>query len=224
MTTPDPADRPDDEGTHHDAVDFVVVDVETTGTGPRYGDRVTEVAAVHVRGGVITPAFESLINPGRSIPGHITALTGISNAMVADAPRFEDIAGKLASHLAGRVFVAHNAAFDWGFLEAEFGRIATGALTGLVPSRLCTVRLARRFLRHLPRRNLDAVCWHYGVGNNGRHRAAGDAYATAQVLVRLLQDAERAGSWSLESLTRHAAVRRPRRSALPRFADGADGA
>ena len=93
-----------------------------------------------------------------------------------------------------------------------------------MPSRLCTVRLARRFLRHLPRRNLDAVCWHYGVGNNGRHRAAGDAYATAQVLVRLLQDAERAGSWSLESLTRHAAVRRPRRSALPRFADGADGA
>lgn len=214
----------DEEGTPHAAVDFIVVDVETTGTGAIRGDRVTEVAAVHVKGGVVTPAFSSLVNPGRPIPWFITDLTGISDAMVRGAPTFSDIAGELAAHLAGRVFVAHNAAFDWGFLNAEFSRVASGAFESLVPARLCTVRLARRLLRHLPRRNLDAVCAHYGIGNDGRHRAAGDAHATARVLVNLLGDADRAGLWSLESLTRYAAVRRPKRRAAPTWSDGADGA
>lgn len=214
----------DEEGTPHDTVEFVVVDVETTGTGAIRGDRVTEVAAVHVKDGVVTPVFSSLVNPQRPIPWFITDLTGISDAMVHGAPTFPDIAGELAAHLAGRVFVAHNAAFDWGFLDAEFSRVASGAFDRLVPSRLCTVRLARRLLRHLPRRNLDAVCAHYGIGNDGRHRAAGDARATARVLVKLLSDADRAGLWSLESLTRYAAVRRPQRRATPTWSDGADGA
>ena len=216
-----------EEGTPHDAVDFIVVDVETTGTGAVRGDRVTEVAAVHVKGSAVEPVFQSLVNPGRPIPYFITSLTGIDDAMVRDAPTFADIAGELAAHLAGRVFVAHNAAFDWNFLDAEFSRIAvvgSGAFDMLVPSRLCTVRLARRLLRHLPRRNLDAVCRYYGIGNDGRHRAAGDAHATARVLVRLLADAERAGFWSIESLTRYAAMRRPKRRALPTWAEGADGA
>jgi DNA polymerase-3 subunit epsilon len=215
------------EGTPHDGVDFIVVDVETTGTGAVRGDRVTEVAAVRVQGRVIEPVFHSLVNPGRPIPYFITSLTGIDDAMVRDAPEFADVAGELAAHLAGRVFVAHNAAFDWGFLDAEFARIAVGdprAFESLVRTRLCTVRLARRLLRHLPRRNLDAVCFHYGISNDGRHRAAGDARATAHVLVHLLADAERAGMWSLESLTRLAAVRRPRRRALPTWTEGADGA
>src|SRR6185369_16937514 len=158
MTVPERAENPDStagtEGTPHGAVDFIVVDVETTGTGAIRGDRVTEVAAVHVRGGVVEPVFTSLVNPGRPIPWFITSLTGIDDAMVRDAPSFSDIAGELAAHLAGRVFVAHNAAFDWGFLNAEFSRVASGAFDVLVPSRLCTVRLARRLLRHLPRRNL----------------------------------------------------------------------
>ena len=209
--------------TPFDAVEFVVVDVETTGTTTRYGDRVTEVAAVHVHRGVVTPLFDSLVNPGRPIPWHITQLTGISDAMVRDAPTFEEIAGELAAHLAGRVFVAHNAQFDWGFLDAEFARVTPDAFASLVPARLCTVRLARRLLRHLPRRNLDAVCHHYGIGNDGRHRAAGDAVATAHVLVKLLADAERAGLYTLEAVSRHASVRH-RRSALPRFTDGAEGA
>ena len=226
MTLPDrPPERSDDaDGTPHGAVEFIVVDVETTGTGAIRGDRVTEVAAVHVRGGVVTPVFSSLINPGRPIPWFITNLTGIDDAMVRDAPAFADIAAELAAHLADRVFVAHNAAFDWTFLNAEFSRVATGTFETLVPARLCTVRLARRLLRHLPRRNLDAVCAHYGIGNDGRHRAAGDAHATARVLVKLLADADRAGMWSLESLTRYAAVRRTKRSAMPTWSSGADGA
>ena len=132
---------------------FVVVDVETTGTSPHAGDRVTEVAAVVLEDGRIEDAFQSLVNPGRRIPAFITGLTGISNAMVADAPSFRDIAGAFAQILEARTFVAHNAPFDWGFLAMEFVRAdLPDALAG---APLCTVRLARRLLSHLPRRNLD---------------------------------------------------------------------
>jgi DNA polymerase-3 subunit epsilon len=141
-----------------DTAEFVVVDLETTGTGPLQGARITEAAVVLVRGTEVRPLFQSLVNPERPIPYFITRLTGIDDAMVAGAPTFREIAGELAAHLAGRVFVAHNAAFDWGFLQAEFSRISPGGIDALVPTRLCTVRLARRILRQLPRRNLDAVC------------------------------------------------------------------
>lgn len=206
-----------------DAADFVVVDLETTGTGPGRGDRVTEAAVARVCGGRVELLFDSLINPGQPIPPYITRLTGISDAMVAGAPTFREVAGELAAHLAGRIFVAHNAAFDWGFLQAEFSRVSPGGIEAIVPMRLCTVRLARRILRHLPRRNLDSVCAYYGIGNGARHRAAGDALATGEVLIRLLRDAERAGYDSFESLKRPL-PRRPRRSAMPSSADGADGA
>ena len=209
-------------------VPFVVVDVETTGISALGGDRITEVAAVLVQRGQITEVFHSLVNPVRRIPSYITELTGISDAMVHNAPRFEEIAGDLASQLVGRVFVAHNATFDWRFLVSEFGRVASAPFDTIAGSRLCTVRLARRFLAHLPRRNLDAVAWHYGVTIDGRHRAAGDARATARVLLGLLNDAERNGVYHLESLqqvlTRQRRRRVKRRSALPRWTDGRDGA
>ena len=209
--------------TAFDTAEFVVVDLETTGTGASRGHRVTEAAAALVRRGEVELVFHSLVNPQQPIPHYITRLTGIDDTMVASAPTFGEIAGELAAHLAGRVFVAHNAAFDWGFLQAEFERLSPGGIASLVPTRLCTVRLARRILRHLPRRNLDAVCAYYGIGNGARHRASGDALATAQVLVRLLRDAERAGYHSLESLARHARPR-PRRSAMPTWSDAAEGA
>lgn len=216
----------DDAGTPLDRVEFAVVDLETTGTGARHGHRVTEVAVVLVRGTRIEPVFESLVNPGRPIPWFITQLTGIDDRIVRGAPMFAEIAGELASHLAGRVFVAHNAAFDWSFLEAEYSRVTAGGMTALAPAQLCTVRLARRLLRHLPRRNLDAVCAHYGISIDGRHRAAGDAYATARALVGLVRDAECAGIWSLEGLLRHGRRRaaRKKRTAMPTWTDGAGGA
>ncbi|MDA1081602.1 MAG: 3'-5' exonuclease [Gemmatimonadetes bacterium] len=215
----------DEEGTPLGTTEFVVVDVETTGTGARRGDRVTEVAAVRVLGRTIEPIFDSLVNPGQPIPYVITALTGIDNAMVRNAPSFREIAGELAAHLAGRVFVAHNAAFDWGFLNTEFARVASGGIESLVPVQLCTVRLARLYLKQLPRRNLDAVCAYYGISNDSRHRAAGDAFATAQVLVRLIGEAERAGVWSLETLLKYGRQRRRRkRTSMPTWSDGGEGA
>ena len=207
--------------------------VETTGTSPLHGDRVTEVAAVLVErhagrpGLTIREGFHSLINPGRPIPWHITRLTGISDAMVREAPTFGDIADALAAQLAGRVFVAHNARFDWGFLSEEFGRVSPTPLAAVAMGQLCTVRLARRLLSHLPRRNLDAVSAHYGVAIDGRHRAAGDAHATAQVLLGLLRDAERSGLHTLEEvqgmLARRTHAAKRTRWGIPRPTDGADG-
>jgi DNA polymerase-3 subunit epsilon len=216
------------EGTAFDDVPFLVVDVETTGVSAWAGDRITEVAAVLVQRGEVREAFQSLINPGRPIPSFITRLTGIDDAMVRDAPRFAEIAGFLAQEMVGRVFVAHNARFDWNFLSAEYDRVAAAPLKSLTNEQLCTVRLARRFLSHLPRRNLDAVAHHYGIEIDGRHRAMGDARATAHVLVGLLKDAERRGVYTWEALDRMMAKRtskaRTRRSAMPRATDGRDGA
>lgn len=205
---------------------FVVVDVETTGGQPWGVDRVTEVAAVHVEGTATSLAFHSLINPERPIPSYITRLTGIDDAMVRGAPRFSDIAGELAAHLVGRVFVAHNARFDFGFLDSEFSRVAPTPLGTLVTAQLCTVRLARRLLAHLPRRNLDAVSAHYGVSITDRHRASGDALATAEVLRGLLRDASHRGvhTWGELDALMSKRTAKAKRSAMPRSAEGSDGA
>ena len=173
---------------------YAVIDVETTGMHPGAGDRVTEVAVVIVRGGTLAERFESLVNPQRPIPPFITSLTHISWEMVKDAPTFADLAPDLVRFLDGHVFVAHNADFDWRFVRAEVQRATGKRLSG---PKLCTVRLARRVLPHLPSRRLDALMFHFGIDNDARHRAMGDANATARILLRLLEeDAARAcGSW-----------------------------
>ena len=201
---------------------FAVVDVETTGTHANGGDRITEIAIVHVDGGAIVDRFTTLVNPERTIPPYITSLTQISWAMVKDELPFRRRADEVAARLRGRVFVAHNAAFDWRFVGAEMAR-CDRQLSG--PT-LCTVRLARRLLPELPRRSLDVVARHFGVEITARHRAAGDAEATAVVLVRLLQMAAELEitTWpQLEQwLGTSTAVRRSaadrRRRAFPHFA------
>lgn len=200
---------------------YCVVDVETTGTSPDRGDRITEIAAVRVHDGVVSTVFDSLINPERSIPPYITALTRISWDMVKDAPRFGDVCDQLLGVLEGSVFVAHNAAFDWRFVAAEVHRATGRRIDG---RRLCTVRLARRLLPQLRRRSLDAVTYHYGIDIAARHRAGGDAEATAHVLVRLLAEAHARGcaDWdALERLLGPSSRRRtPRRPpAMPRPVD-----
>jgi DNA polymerase-3 subunit epsilon len=197
---------PRDDTPLHE-LEFAVVDVETTGTLAAGGDRVTEVAAVTVCGGRVVESYSSLVRPGRPIPAFIVRLTGISEAMVATAPPFAAIAADLQARLEGRVFVAHNAPFDWAFIREELTRA-----TGVVPDLpiLCTVRLARRLLSHLPRRNLDAVTAHFGVTIDGRHRALGDARATAEVLVHLLDHLGRDGVHTWGDLT--AWLRRPTRA------------
>ena len=202
---------------------YAVVDVETTGGSPAYGHRITEIAVVVVSDGHITEIFERLINPDRFIPDFITHLTGIDSAMVADAPRFEEIVPDLVMALAGNIFVAHNAQFDWGFVSAELERAVGKTPTAL---RLCTVRLARALLPQLPRKTLDHVAHHYGVldvpaqyplKRGTRHSAAGDAIITAHCLLRMIDDAADRGftTWAdLERATSRAA-RAHRKSRRP---------
>lgn len=178
-------------------VRFAVVDVETTGMRSRGDDRITEIAVVHVDGPRIALAFDSLVNPGRPIPGFIERLTGISNAQVADAPAFADIADRIVAALAGRVFVAHNARFDWGFVSAEVER--SQDVTLRMP-KLCTVRMTRRLVPELERRSLDSVMHFFGLETDRRHRASGDAMVTAKALLRLLARARDAGIQTWEDL------------------------
>lgn len=195
---------------------FAVVDVETTGSQPGLHDRVTEIAIVPVDHGTVGEPWSQLVQPGRAIPPMITALTGISDAMVAHAPTFGEIADEVRGRLDGRIFTAHNAPFDHRFVEAELARSQGLRLDG---GALCTVRLTRRLVPALSRRSLDRVCAYFGVRIDGRHRAGGDALATAQVLVRLLGIAEERGvlTWPALVRTLSASARRsPRgRSALP---------
>ncbi len=189
---------------------FAVVDVETTGGASWRGHRIIDIGIVEVCGGRITAEYETLVNPGRRVPPGITALTGITGEMVADAPFFEHVAEAVDERLRGRVFVAHNAMFDWGFVSREL----VDAL-GEAPDipRLCTVRMARRLVPELRRRNLDVVCRHFGVPIHARHRAYGDALATARVLLRLLDEAEGLGIEDLDTLEGY--VRRRRRRMDP---------
>lgn len=200
--------------------DFVVVDVETTGGSPASGHRITEVAAVCVSGGEIREAWSSLVNPERPIPYNITLLTGISNQMVADAPRFLEIASVLAPLLGGRVFVAHNAGFDWRFVSAEMER-SLGVLP--VERQLCTVRLARKLLPELPSRSLGSLADYFGLEIESRHRALDDAVATARLLLHfidMLEDREITDWAGMETwLARR--TRRRKRSLFPRPMDSA---
>ena len=204
---------------------WVVVDVETTGGRPEGTDRITEIAAVVVENGAVQEVYETLVNPQRSIPSFITSITNITWDMVKDAPRFADVCERITSMLDGRVFVAHNVSFDWRFVSAEVARATGQRLDG---RRLCTVRMARRLLPQLPRRSLDRVANHYGVEITARHRAAGDAVATAEVLLALLRDAADRGATTWDGLdallTARSMTRRRRRpSAVPRTTDGEGG-
>ncbi|HEX9483595.1 MAG TPA: 3'-5' exonuclease [Gemmatimonadaceae bacterium] len=203
---------------------FAVVDVETTGGPFESGHRITEIAVVLVRGGRIEKVYETLVNPERSIPPYITRLTRISWDMVRSKAPFRGVCEDVLRELEGHVFVAHNANFDWRFVGHEVRRASGRVLTG---RRLCTVRLARRLLPQLRSRSLDWVAGHYNVEipPGARHRAAGDAVATARCLIRLLDDARAHGCerWSeLERLLsqRRIKPRRARRpSAMPRPVD-----
>ncbi len=191
---------------------YAVVDVETTGGSYGRGHRMTEIAIYEVRGGVVEDEHRSLVNPGRTIPRHITALTGISNRMVSSAPFFDQIASDVLERLKGRVFVAHNARFDWGWISRQLAD-AIGEVHNV--ERLCTVRMSRRLLPRLRRRNLDEVARHYGIDVADRHRAHGDALATTRILIRLLDEAGRQGLADLDAL-RYFLRRRGRRSRSPR--------
>jgi DNA polymerase III subunit epsilon len=205
---------------------YAVVDVETTGGSPWMGHRVTEIAAVIVRDGRIAESYETLVNPERSIPPFVMRLTHITPSMVRDKPPFASIAPEVADFLHGHVFVAHNAAFDRRFVEAEVQR---AGCSWKGDRTLCTVRLARGLVPHLRRRSLDHLAFHYGVRITNRHRAMGDAMATAHCFVRLLDDAGARGLDTWEDVAKlttrpRGRGRRHRPPALPQLGEWELGA
>ena len=158
------------------------LDLETTGTAAA-ADRVTEVGIVRVDGDGAVSEWSTLVDPGCSIPPEIQALTGITNAMVAGAPTFGQIADEVAARVADSVMVAHNARFDYGFLKHEFARLGR-AFTAKV---LCTVKLSRRLYPEAGRHNLDAIVARHALPASDRHRALGDArilWAFVQAIYR----------------------------------------
>jgi DNA polymerase III subunit epsilon len=197
-----------------------VVDVETTGGSPDQGHRVIEIGIVRVVGGRITERYSTLVDPGRRISGMITSLTGITNEMVAGAPRFDEVAPRIVEEIGGRVFVGHNASFDWRFVSAELERCMALRLDG---RRLCTLRIARKMLPHLPSRSLGALASYFGIEIDSHHRALDDAEATAKLLLHFLESLSDRGIADWAGLERFfVGSPRPRRtrSAMPRAAEG----
>jgi DNA polymerase III epsilon subunit family exonuclease len=173
------------------AIDFVVVDVETTGWTPGKA-QITEIGAVRVSGGKLTGQFTSLVNPGGPIPGRVTELTGITDAMVAAAPPLDRVLPAFLAFASGGVLTAHNAPFDIGFLTAAC------RACGLPWPRLPvadTVDLARRVLGadEVPNCKLATLAEYFGARTTPSHRALADAMATADVLTALLPRLDAAG-------------------------------
>jgi len=156
------------------------VDLETTGSNASL-DRITEVGIVLWDEGRVVEKWSSLVNPEAPIPGFIQGLTGITDEMVAQAPLFEALAPEIVDRLQGRLFVAHNARFDHGFLKNEFRRVGID----FKPPVLCTVKLSRKLFPEHAKHNLDALVMRHGLTVPARHRALGDADVLAQFWQKL---------------------------------------
>jgi DNA polymerase III epsilon subunit family exonuclease len=165
-------------------ITFVVLDVEAIVTRSRPA-RIIELGAYRVHNGEITAEFQSLINPDAPLPRFITTLTGISDEMLQQAPEFSKVAREWLDFAGDAVLVAHNSDFDLPLLNREIERVFPGHRMG--NPELCTVNLARRLLCNSGGHNLDALAEHFGFEISERHRAAGDAHATARVLINLLE-------------------------------------
>lgn len=168
--------------------EFVVVDVETTGSDAKK-NRITDIACISVQGGEIVSEFSSLVNPHQEIPQFITTMTGISNEMVIDAPEPEEIMPQVSRLFKNPdiVFVAHNVHFDWGFVNETLAR---AGLPPLENKKLCSLKLAKRLLDKDLRKNVGSLSEYFHIGIKDRHRAYGDAHATARILIQLLEIAE----------------------------------
>ena len=156
---------------------LAIIDLETTGTAAT-ADRITEIGIVRVEHGKVVEEWSTLVNPQGSIPLEIQALTGITDAMVKDAPTFEDIHDEVLARLQGHLFVAHNARFDYGFIKNELRRLEMPFSEEV----LCTVRLSRRLYPEASHHNLDALVARHGLEAKDRHRALGDARLAWQFL------------------------------------------
>ncbi|MCV2218959.1 3'-5' exonuclease [Thauera sp. Sel9] len=162
-----------------------VIDFETTGLSPAQGDRATEVAVVIVEDGRVVDRYQSLMNAGVRIPAFIEALTGISNAMVRNAPPAEEVMREVSDFVGDMPIVAHNAAFDAKFWDAELGRIRRARRQDFV----CSLLLSRRLLPLAPSHKLGALIEYAKLPVAGRyHRALADAEMAASLLLRLEEE------------------------------------
>ena len=161
---------------------FAVVDIETTGGSAR-NERIIEFAAVITDGKNILDSFQTLINPNKYIPEYITSLTGIDNEMVEDAPFFEEVAVKIDELTKDMIFVAHSVNFDFSFVKNEFQQLGYNYQR----KKLCTVRLSRKIFPGHRSYSLGNICSQLGINISNRHRAFGDAEATAILLHKLVK-------------------------------------
>lgn len=161
---------------------YAVIDVETTG-GSYQTSKLTEIAVYLFDGEKIIDEFSTLLNPEQPIPYMITRLTNITNEMVANAPKFCEVARKIVELTEGAIFVGHNAAFDYNFVRHEFKSLGYNYKR---PT-LCTVKMSRKVLPGHSSYSLGKLCGELNIGITNRHRAAGDAYATTLLLKLLLE-------------------------------------
>lgn len=162
--------------------EYAIVDIETTG-GNASGSRITEIAIIIHDGEKVIDRFETLVNPEKEIPLSIFGLTGINNAMVANAPIFDDISEKVLEMLTDRIFVAHNVNFDYSFVRHQLEQ----AGFKWTARKLCTVRAARKIKPGLSSYSLGKLCQSLDIPLENQHRAGGDADATAILFSRLLE-------------------------------------
>ncbi len=159
---------------------YAIIDIETTG-GAAAREKITEIAIVLHDGTKVIETFETLINPERSIPIYITQMTGISDTMVARAPKFYEIAKKIVTMTEGAVFVAHNVRFDYGFVQEEFRRLGYT----YTRQQLCTVKLSRQAFPGLRSYSLGNLIEHFGIKTKDRHRAMADTMATVEIFEKI---------------------------------------
>jgi DNA polymerase III subunit epsilon len=161
---------------------YAILDIETTGGSPRL-EKITEIAIYLHDGSKITDEYVTFINPERNIPYFITNLTGITNEMVENAPKFYEVAKTIVEFTEGMTIVAHNARFDYSFLREEFKSLGFNYKRNL----LDTVTLSRKLFPGYPSYSLGNICGNLGIEIENRHRAAGDALATAKLFEMLLE-------------------------------------
>ncbi len=161
---------------------YAIVDIETTGLSPGR-DRITEIAIIEFDGEKITDSWHTLINPEKMIPPEITLITGISQSMVENAPKFEEIAKEIVERTQDRIFVAHNVHFDYGFIKHQFETLGFH----FQRKTLCTVQLSKETFPGLGSYSLSSICKSLKIQNSAPHRALGDAQAAAELLQRIIR-------------------------------------
>ena len=195
-------------------VTFVITDIETTGS-IKGSDRIIEIAAAKVRNGQVIGNFESLVNPQKKISTQISRLTKITNQTVENAPLIEEVLPEFKAFADGNIFVAHNALFDFLFIQAELERLGMDAIKPQIE--ICTYRLARRLLPDVKARGINGLSVYFNYQLENRHRALPDVKATTFFLQKFLDQLEKKGVQTLYQLIEYQRERLNKRELLRRI-------